>query len=720
MKKKNSALLSLLIFLFLINNPFLNGQTPSYPETRCVQQIDDYHGVKISDPYRWLEDTDSEEVQAWMKEQDKALKNFLDQDAAAAILQNSIQRFGKTGDNYSVPQIGGDYYFYTIGKPSLDHALIYSQNGREGTPRLLLDMNKELEEGEHFGGFSVCPNGRFITIRTRQGQERYGKLRIYNVEEENWSGEILTGTTTARVAWTYSNGFYYLYYGESAALNEEKIAPHSQIKYHRIKSRQSKDLLVMEASKNKDEPVLLYTINSSHDYQHLIVKTRQGRGDKNKLYAVSVQDHKIFPLVETADHMFNYVGSKGSRFFFYTNQAAPNGKVIAIEKEAAGQDHWQIIIPEQKETLAGGSTAGGNAMNLIGDRFTLLYREGTQTEIRVFDLDGQFRYSVPLETGWIGSGLVGVPDGNEVWFSLNTFLSPSNIYRMDLKTGNSEVFFDRGLPLQREDYIVENTYYRSFDGTKVPIYICYKKQLKRDGSNPVFMYGYGFGGWVATPWYQPQLLTFLEMGGIYVLPGVRGGGEFGDAWRDAGVKLNRQNAISDYISAAEYLVEQGYTSPGKIAANGWSASGSLAAAVALQRPDLFGAAMIGIPSLDMLRYEKFTAFKGWTSGYGSPDVQEEFLNLYRWSPYHNIKSNTCYPAMLVTVGEKDPTTPPEHGYKFIAALQAQQAACPQPALLKIVWGGGHGFGVTSEQVEETQTQELSFLVKVLGMDVTQN
>ena len=279
------------------------------------------------------------------------------------------------------------------------------------------------------------------------------------------------------------------------------------------------------------------------------------------------------------------------------------------------------------------------------------------------------------------------------------------------------MFFDRGLPIDREDYIVNNTYYESFDGTKVPIYICHKKDLKLDGSNPVFMYGYGFGGWVATPWYQPQLLTFIEMGGIYVLPGVRGGGEFGDAWREAGVKLNRQNAISDYIAAAEFLIENKYSSPGKFVANGWSASGSLAAAVTMQRPDLFGAAMIGIPSLDMLRYEEFTAFKGWTSGYGSVANKEEFLNLYNWSPYHNIKTSTCYPPMLVTVGEKDQTTPPQHGYKFIAAMQAQQKKCDRPALLKIVWGGAHGFGTSNEQTLETQTQEMAFLVKTLGLEV---
>ena len=232
------------------------------------------------------------------------------------------------------------------------------------------------------------------------------------------------------------------------------------------------------------------------------------------------------------------------------------------------------------------------------------------------------------------------------------------------------------------------------------------------------MYAYGFGGWVAVPWYQPHLLTWLDMGGIYVLPGVRGGGEFGDAWKEAGIRNNRPVAIKDYIAAAEFLVQEGYTEAGRIVANGWSASGSLAAAAVQKRPALFGAAMIGIPSLDLLRYTEFTPFKGWTRGYGSPAVEEEFNTLYQWSPYHNIKSNTLYPPMMITVGEKDNTTPPQHGYKFVAAMQEHQQIEAAPTLLKIVWGGGHGFGTTSEQRRETYSQELYFLVEVLGLDLS--
>ncbi len=693
-----------------------SGQKMQYPPTKMVEQTDLYHGIQISDPYRWLEDVNTPDVQQWMKAQDETLQRYLSDVDELTSIEHTIRTMGKTGTNYRTPFQRDGYYYYALWRQDFDHAFLYRQGGLDGSPELLLDMNKELDEQHHYNHFSICPKGKYLAIHIRPEQHRYGKLRLFDVEQNEWLSDSIDGTTSAGVAWTDKGGFYYIDYGRSEHLNKQSEAPRSTIKFHSIGTATDKDPTLLSAPENGDGPLLLYSIGSSDDYRHLVVKTRQGRGDKNKLILFETHNSTRIDLAPTAEYMYNFVGSKGDRFYFYTNKGAPNGKLIAIDKSRPAPAQWKTIVTEQKESLAGGSTAGGNAMNLIGDRFVLVYREGTQTQIKVFGLDGSFLFSTPLETGWIGSGMVGNPDGDEAWFTLNGFLSPSSVYRLDLKTRDCRVFFDRGLPIDRADYAVSNTYYTSFDGTKVPIYICHKKGLKMDGSNPVYIYGYGFGGWVATPWYQPHLLTFLEMGGIYVLPGVRGGGEFGDQWRDAGIRLNRQNAIDDYIAAAKYLIEKQYTSAGKIVANGWSASGSLAAAVTIQRPDLFGAAMIGIPSLDLLRYEKFTPFKGWTRGYGSPDDPEEFLNLYRWSPYHNLRSNTCYPPMLVTVGEEDPTTPPQHGYKFVAALQAQQRFCESPALLKIVWGAGHRFGTSSEHTRQTQAQELAFLVKVLGLD----
>jgi len=354
-------------------------------------------------------------------------------------------------------------------------------------------------------------------------------------------------------------------------------------------------------------------------------------------------------------------------------------------------------------------------MTLVADNIVLLYRLGPIANIKLFDLSGNLKKKIDLKTGWIGSGLVGTKSVPEIFYSLNTFSQPSTIYRLDLKTGQNKPFFTRELPIDPDDYESKYVFYQSKDGTKIPMFITYKKGLQLNGKNPVYMYGYGFGGWVAVPWYQPHMLTWLDLGGIYAMPGIRGGGEYGEAWKEAGIRLNRQNAIDDYIAAAEYLIDQKYTSPKLMVANGWSASGSLAAASIMQRPELFGAGMIGIPSLDLLRYQHFTPFKGWTTGYGSADIEEEFKVLYSYSPYHNIKNDVCYPPIMVTVGEMDQTTPPQHAYKFIARMQYNQP-CENPILMKVVRGGGHGFGTTADQRREVYSQELTFLVKVLGLN----
>ena len=708
MKRLKSPVL-FLHFIFLLSPFLLKAQQahPSYPEAEQVRQVDNYHGMMVSDPYRWMEDTQSPETRAWIDDQEAYLKQYLDNDQERVMIRKWIDKLGETGSNYSVPVEAGGQLYYTINKPELKHNVIYRQAGEEGKAEVIFDPNQEFKEEQSFGGFSVSPDGQTLVYFSRSGQNRWGDLSLYSLKEKQHLPVSIEGTASAGVAWNaHGTGFYYLSYGKSKALNEGNSSPKTTVHFHQIGSSVAEDKHIYS---QPDNPNLLISIMASHDRKAMIMATFEGRSDRNKVYWVNQEEVK--PLFEDGQYRYNFIGNRGDQYYFFSNKEAPNGKVISVDLR-----HQKIktIIAEQEATLAGGSSAGGNAMNLIGEHLVLLYRVGTRSSIRVFDLKGREQHHFPLETGWIGSGLVGHPQGDKARFSLNTFLDPSTVYQIDLKTGKIDKFFNRPLPIDANDYVTENILYPSKDGTSIPLYIAYKKGLKKDGSNPVFMYGYGFGGWVAVPWYQPQLLTWLELGGIYVLPGVRGGGEFGDAWRDAGIRLNRQNAIDDYIAAAQWLVDQQYTSPGKVVANGWSASGSLAAAATMQRPDLFGAAMIGIPSLDMLRYQHFTAFKGWTRSYGSSDNKAEFEALYRWSPYQNIRQMQCYPPMLVTVGEKDQTTPPQHGYKFVAALQQHQN-CGQPVLLKIVRGAGHSFGTSSEQSKETYTDELLFLVKVLGL-----
>ncbi len=692
----------------------LFGQPLPYPTSTKEVVINEYHGHQISDPYQWLEEVENPKVKTWMQNQDALLQSFISKTEQYQSINARIEQLENTGTNYSVPQKSGEYYYYNTWPKNKRHALLHRQGGLEGASKVVLDLNKVLKEEKlTYNGFSVSPEGRYLALLINEDQSRWSQLWLYDLKKEVLLQDEVHGLTSAAVAWLKDDqGFYYVRYGSEEELAKNEL--NTSIHAHKIGSQAESDVRIFHIPKS---PTTLYSLFMNADRDHAVVQAYQGRSDRNTVYLLSTKENATAQsLVPEAKAAFNYIGNQGSQYYFYSNEQAPNGKVVQINSQA--RDGFKTLIPAQDQVLAGGSTAGGNAMNFIDGKFVLLYREGTQQEIKIYESSGTLQSSIKLETGWIGSGIQGVSGGNEAWFTLNTFLDPSTVYRIDLKTGQSNDFFKRRLPINKSEYVTRNTYYESFDGTKVPIYIVHKKGLPKSQGNPVYMYAYGFGGWVAVPWYQPHLLTWLDMGGIYVLPGVRGGGEFGDAWKEAGIRNNRPVAIKDYIAAAEFLVQEGYTEAGRIVANGWSASGSLAAAAVQKRPALFGAAMIGIPSLDLLRYTEFTPFKGWTRGYGSPAVEEEFNTLYQWSPYHNIKSNTLYPPMMITVGEKDNTTPPQHGYKFVAAMQEHQQIEAAPTLLKIVWGGGHGFGTTSEQRRETYSQELYFLVEVLGLDLS--
>lgn len=710
LKKQPDCFLLPLVLLFLVQNVF--GQVHHYPPSERILQTDEYHGVKISDPYRWLEDIESEATQKWMKQQDQHLASFISDTELLQQIKKRIAALDQTGTNYGIPQKGGEFYFYNTSPRDAPHAHLYQQRNIDGKAALLVDFNQLLtDSGLTYNGFSVSPSGKYLAFMINKDQSPWGQLWLYDVEKKKVLKKKVSGINSPGIAWlAEERGFYYVRYGAPEELAQNKL--NTSIHYHSMGTKEEADQLVFQQEKN---PNALYSIAMDNDRKLAIVQVYQGRSDQNDVFVIDQASPALIrPLALNSQAALNYIGNRGDIYYFYSNQEAPNGKVIAIDSQEPSQQ--ETIIEEDTYVLAGGSSAGGNGMNFIGDTFVLLYREGTQQEIRLHNSKGKHLRSIELETGWIGSGLQGNADGEEAWFSLNTFLDPSTVYRLEVKSGKVKEFFRRELPIQKEEYITKNTYYLSDDGVKVPIYIVHKKGLKKEGNNPVYMYAYGFAGWVAVPWYQPHMLTWLDMGGIYVLPGIRGGGEFGEAWKEAGIRTNRQQAINDYIAAAEYLVDNGYSQAGKIVANGWSASGSLAAAAVLQRPALFGAGMIGIPSLDLLRYTQYTPFKGWTRGFGSPDVKEEFLNLYKWSPYHNIKVHSSYPPMMITAGEKDQTTPPQHAYKFVAAMQQHQQLEEAPTLLKIVWGGGHGFGVTNEQRQMTYAQELYFLAKVLSLN----
>ncbi len=720
MKPRNALCLFVVTTLALTASVHADGL--DYPRAHRAAQVDVYHGVEVADPYRWLEDLEAAETQAFMTAQEALLESYLDRERVAA-LERRIEALGNTGANVSAPIFAAGRYFYTVREPDARHAVVVSRRGLDGEGATVLDPEAWLTESQRFGGFSVGPQGRHLAFRIAETGSRWGELRILDLASGKLLEERLDGVASATAVWKGGgSGFFYVDFGRSEDLNRGASKPRAEVRFHRLGTDSAEDPVVFAGA---ETPSALLSLASSGDRRYLAVALYEGAADANRLFYADLASDSLRFVELSGDgaHAHQFLGSRGGRFFLYTNHGAPNGRIVAVDPGRPGAERWTEVVAESDQVLAGGSSVGGNAMSLIGDRLVLLYRRANLALLRVHRTDGRLEREILLAAGWIGSGLVGddaVP--GEVWFSFNGFVEPSTVYRLDLETGDQRPLVRRELPIAREDYLLEHVFYPSPDGTRVPLFVARKSGVRRDGKSPVFMYGYGFGGWVAVPWYQPHILAWLEMGGTFAMPGIRGGGEYGDAWRDAGLRLNRQNAIDDYIAAADWLVAERYTSAGKVVANGWSASGSLAAAAVEQRPELFGAALIGIPSLDMLRYHHFTALPGWTRGYGSADDPQEFRVLHGYSPYHQAleaDEDRCTPPTLVTVGEKDQTTPPLHGYKFIAALQHQRRKveqCGAPALLKVVRGAGHAFGATPAQSRRTYAQELGFLAQVLGME----
>ncbi|MDN5201049.1 prolyl oligopeptidase family serine peptidase [Fulvivirgaceae bacterium BMA10] len=708
----------ILIILAVIFSTAFYKDKLEYPKAQRTDHKDVYHGKTIYDPYRWMEAMNDTVTQNWVKAQENLLTKYLDQSTVERI-QRRLSDLGKTGKAYGPPTKRGHRYFYTIADPQYVQSRLFRQDGLQGKKELLFDPNVLFkDDNNRVRTYSFDPEGKLMAINYAEGQSRWGWMKIMHIENGEFEEEELTGIGTTAIAWSPDKkGFYYVKYGDTGELNSGGEVK-SEICFHKIGSPQSADQTL---AINPTSPDQLYSLKISPDSKYLIITIFKGSGNKSMIYYkdLTSQNNEVKALIEKNENSYTYLGSKGKRFWFYTDRSAPNGKIISMRIDQPQPENWKTIVEESDAVMAGGSSAGGNAISMITDYLVVLVRKDTRSFIRSYDLEGVLKNELAVNTGWIGSGIAGNYVDPEAWFTLNTFTEPSTVYRLDLKTGRHEPFVKRKLLIDQEDYVTKHVFYKSKDGTQVPLFIAHKKNISLSGNNPLFMYGYGFGGWVAVPWYQPHMLAWLDMGGVYAMPGIRGGGEYGEEWRKAGILLNRQNAIDDYVAAAEWLVKEGYTSSKKIVANGWSASGSLAATAVMQRPELFGVGMIGIPTLDMLRYREHTPFKNWTRGFGSPDIPEEFDALYAYSPYHNIKKGKCYPPMLITVGEKDQVAPPFHGYKFVAAMQYNQP-CNEPVLLKTIWSAGHSFGVSSQQTYETQAQELAFLSKVLDINISEN
>jgi prolyl oligopeptidase len=678
----------------------------NYPPARKSDQVDDYHGVKVADPYRWLEDLDSEETRNWVEAENKLSFGYL----AAIPERNALkERLTKLWnyEKYGIPFKEGNRYFYTRNSGLQNQAVLYTVTSLDAQPQMVLDPNTLSADGTvALSGLQVSPDGKFIAYSLSASGSDWQEWKVRDVETSKDLSDHLKWVKFSGASWTRDGkGFFYSRYDEPKGDTLKSTNYFQKVYFHKLGTLQTEDVLVYERPDQKD---WLFGGTVTDDGNYLIITVFQGTDVKSRVYYkdLKAKDTPVVKLLDDFDAAYNFVANEGSRFWFQTDLQAPRGKLIEIDTAKPARSNWKVVVPEGKETLQGTS--------FVNNKFVLNYLKDAYTQVKIYDVNGKLVNEVGFPEIGSAAGFGGKATDKETFYAFTSFTTPTTIYRYDMTTGKSTIFRQPKVDFNPADYETKQVFYKSKDGTKVPMFITHKKGLKLDGNNPTFLYGYGGFNISLTPAFSVGNLVWMELGGVYAQPNLRGGGEYGEDWHQAGMKLKKQNVFDDFIAAAQWLIDNKYTSAPKLAIGGGSNGGLLVGAALTQRPDLFGAALPAVGVMDMLRFQTFTIGWAWVSDYGSSDNPEEFKALYAYSPLHNIKPGTSYPPTMITTADHDDRVWPGHSFKFAAALQAAQAG-DAPILIRIETKAGHGAGKpTSKLIEET-ADRWAFLVKTLDM-----
>ncbi|HEV8579779.1 MAG TPA: prolyl oligopeptidase family serine peptidase [Thermoanaerobaculia bacterium] len=685
------------------------GKRIVYPESPRVEQVDDYHGVKVADPYRWLEDLDSEQTRAWVEAQNRVTSAYL-----AAIPERDAIRRRLTElwnyERYGVPEQHGGRYFFTRNDGLQNQNVLYRLDSLAGEPQVVLDPNTLSQDGTvALSEMSVSEDGKLLAYGLSSAGSDWQEWKVREVDSGRDLPDHLRWVKFSTAAWTHDGkGFFYSRYDEPKEGRQLEDANfYQKLYYHRLGTPQSADELIYQRPEKKE---MGFVGAVTEDGRYLVIHAWLGTETENGIFYKDLETpgSPVVELLGSFDAAYHFIGNDGPIFWFQTDGGAPRGRVIAVDSQAPARERWRVLIPQAAETL--------QSVACLNDTFVALYLKDAHSQVRRFDLGGKLLGE--LELPGLGSveGFTGRRHDRETFYGFTSFTTPGTIYRYDLGTGRSTVF--RAPRIEGFDasrYETRQVFFASKDGTRVPMFLTYRKGLKLDGSNPTFLHGYGGFNISLTPEFSVQQTVWMEHGGIFAVPNLRGGGEYGEEWHQAGSKLKKQNVFDDFIAAGEWLVANGYTSRGKLAIDGNSNGGLLTAACMVQRPDLFGAVIVGVGVLDMLRFHKFTIGWGWTSDYGSPDDPQEFRALYAYSPYHNLRPGTAYPPTLITTADHDDRVVPAHSFKFAAALQRANGG-PNPTLIRIETRAGHGGGKPVSKKIEEAADEISFLLHELQGD----
>ena len=691
----------------------IQAQDLKYPETDRVEQNDDFFGTKVSDPFRWLEEDvrESDRVAKWVEQQNEVAFGYLEKLPYRKEIESRITELWNF-ERFGAPFKAGDKYYFSKNDGLQNQSVLYEQDSLKGEPRVLIDPNSWSKDGTvALAGANFSDDGKYLAYGIQASGSDWRTWKVMEVATRKVLDDELKWIKFGGIAWTSDGkGFFYGRYEEPKEEGQfQSLNFNQKVYYHKVGTAQSEDMLIHA---DPDHPKWGYGLDVSEDGRYLIATVWKGTANKYrvKYMDLSNSDRKFVDLIDTFENEFSFEGNEGTTFFFKSDFNAPKGCVLAIDIANPARENWKVIIPEADEALAG--------FSMVGDMIITNYLKDAKTQIRLHALNGEFIREVKFPGIGTASGFGGKRKHTETFYSFSSFATPPSIYRYELSSGKSELLRQAKVKFEPAEFEVKQIFYESKDGTKVPMFIAHKKGLELDGNNPTLLYGYGGFNISLTPSFSISRLQWMEMGGVFAMPNLRGGGEYGEDWHVAGTKLQKQNVFDDFIAAGEWLIENDYTSKKKLAIMGGSNGGLLVGACMTQRPDLYGACLPAVGVMDMLRFHKFTAGRFWVDDYGCADTSEsEFRALYEYSPYHNLKDGVKYPPTLVTTADTDDRVVPGHSFKFTARLQEANNG-PNPMLIRIETKAGHGAGKPTSKIIEEAADKWAFLIKSLDAKPT--
>ena len=695
--------LCLNIFLILIITSCSNQNSSGYPETKKEKFTETIHGYEISDSYRWLEDFTSDDSLDWVKRQNKFTKTFISKNNYKKDIANYLEQIWEN-ESISIPykEEGKTFYYFNDG--SFQQSKLMIKDCDKCDERVLIDPNTFSDDGTiSLGGTSVNNSADMIAFSISDGGSDWRVWKVLDIETGEVLEDEIKWAKFSGASWENDDsGFFYQKYDEPQGELLKEVNESPKLMFHKIGTDQSEDYVVYE---NPDQPRWGWGINVIEDSNIKILSISEGTDERNRLYIQLNAGEKFIPLIDELIGAYSFIDSKDGILWFYTTEGAPNGKIVNLEIKN-GSFVWNDVIQESKNSI--------RSVNVINNSFVINYLVDTFSSIKIFDLSGNFVQDLELpKNGTIG-GFGGEIDDTETYFSVSNYVTPREIYEINLDSLEVKLFWKEEIDgYDSEDYVSELKFYPSKDGTKIPIHISYKKGLEINQDTPLMLYGYGGFNISLLPGFRKTHAAWKNLGGVYAVANLRGGGEYGSEWHEAGMLLNKQNVFDDFAFAAKFLHENNIGSEKTTAIIGGSNGGLLVAATMLQNPDLFKVAIPQVGVLDMLRFSKFTIGWAWESDYGSVDKKDEFENLLAYSPLHNIEKDKCYPTTLVTTASRDDRVVPSHSYKFAAKLQEYQG-CENPILIRIEDRAGHGAGTPKDKIINQISEIYGYALKEIS------